>query len=116
MDPWYSLGSHDMLDVAHMAVHACQMTGLDAMGACFRSVTDAGARAMRLDGYGLEVGAHADLVVLQARDEVEAVRLRPPRLQVIRRGRVIAESDPRVSRVAFGDAHHEVDWTPPLVG
>ncbi|HET8726616.1 MAG TPA: amidohydrolase family protein, partial [Alphaproteobacteria bacterium] len=66
MDPWYSLGSGDMLDVAHMAVHIGQMTGLDAMGACFDAVTRNAARVMHLDGYGLAPGCHADLVVLQA--------------------------------------------------
>ena len=110
LDPWYSLGSHDMLDVAHMAVHACQMTGQDQMRACYAAVTTAGARAMGLDGHGLEVGAQADLVVLQASDEIEAIRLRPPRLHVIRRGRVIAESAPRASRLDLAGTRHEVDF------
>ncbi|HEX6142569.1 MAG TPA: amidohydrolase family protein, partial [Geminicoccaceae bacterium] len=109
MDPWYSLGSHDMLDVAHMAVHACQMTGRDQMRACYAAVTSAGAKAMGLAGYGLEPGSDADLVVLQAQDEIEAIRLRPPRLHVIRRGRVIAASAPRTSRLDLAGARHEVD-------
>ena len=109
LDPWYPLGSHDMLDVAHMAVHACQMTSTAGMRQCFEAVTAAGARAMRLEGYGLEVGAHADLVVLQAQDEAEAIRLRTARLQVLRRGRVIAESAPRLSRVTLGEQTFDVD-------
>jgi cytosine deaminase len=43
-----------------------------------------------LEGYGLEPGCFADMVVLQARGEIDALRLRPARLAVIRRGRVIA--------------------------
>ncbi len=94
MDPWYSLGTADMLDVAHMAVHVGQMTGREAMRACFAAVTTVPAAIMGLDGYGLAPGCHADLVILQANDPVEAIRLRPPRLCVIRRGRVIAETAP----------------------
>jgi cytosine deaminase len=52
---------------------------------------------MRLEGYGLEKGCHADMVVLQARDPVEAIRLKPPRLYVIRRGEVIAETPQQVT-------------------
>jgi cytosine/creatinine deaminase len=92
MDPWYSLGSGDMLEVAHMGLHVAQMTGQDAMRACFRAVTETPAAILGLEGYGLAAGCHADFVLLQARDPVEALRLRATRLAVIRRGRVIARS------------------------
>ena len=97
MDPWYALGSADMLDVAHMAVHVGQMTGLDAMGRCFEAVTANAAPVLELDGYGLAPGCWADMVLLQAADPVEAIRVKPPRLAVIRRGRVIARTPPRVT-------------------
>jgi cytosine deaminase len=95
MDPWYPLGSHDMLDVAHMGLHVGHMTGDAEMRAMFDCVTVNGARALRLEGYGLEPGCWADMVLLQAESAVDAIRLRPARLAVIRRGRVIAET-PRV--------------------
>jgi cytosine deaminase len=92
MDPWYSLGSGDMLEVAHMGLHVAQMTGQAAMRACFDAVTQVGAAILGLEGYGVAAGCHADLVLLQARDPVEAIRLRATRLAVIRRGRVIART------------------------
>jgi len=92
MDPWYSLGSHDMLEVAHMGLHVGQMTGVAEQKACFAAVTENGARVMHLGGYGLKPGCHADMVVLQAGDMLEALRLKPARLYVIRRGKVIAET------------------------
>jgi len=95
MDPWYSLGSADMLEVAHMGLHVAQMTGQDAMRACFAAVTETPARILGLQGYGVEVGCHADLVLLDAADPIEAIRLRAGRRLVLRRGRVVAES-PRV--------------------
>jgi cytosine deaminase len=97
LDPWYSLGQADMLEVANMGVHVAQMTSREAMRWCFDAVTVNPAKAMHLEGYGLEKGCHADMVILQARDPVEAIRLKPARLCVIRRGQVIAETPERVS-------------------
>ena len=90
MDPWYSLGSADMLEVAQMGLHVAQMTGQAAMRQCFDAVTRAPARILGLEGYGIEPGCHADFVLLQARDPVEAIRLRATRLAVYRRGQRIA--------------------------
>src|SRR5450631_1910815 len=101
MDPWYSLGSADMLEVAHMGLHVAQMTGQEAMRACFRAVTETPAKILGLDGYGIAPGCHADLVLLQARDPVEAIRLRAARLAVIRRGHVISRTAPVVALLAL---------------
>jgi cytosine/creatinine deaminase len=92
LDPWYPLGSADMLEVASMGLHVAQMTAVDAMRACFDAVTTTPARILGLDGYGLAPGCAADFVLLQARDPTEAIRLRATRLAVVRRGQVIAET------------------------
>jgi cytosine/creatinine deaminase len=94
MDPWYPLGSHDMLEVAHMGLHVGQMTGIKEMQNCFAAVTTNGAKVLGLAGYGLEVGNPADLVILQCKNEIEALRLRPARLYVFRAGKVIARTNP----------------------
>jgi cytosine deaminase len=92
LDPWYPLGSADMLEVAHMGLHVAQMTGQAAMRACFDAVTTTPARILGLEGYGLARGCHADFVLLEARDPVEAIRLRATRLAVVRRGKVVART------------------------
>ncbi len=92
MDPWYSLGSADMLEVAHMGLHVAQMTSQNAMRQCFDAVTVSAARILGLPGYGIEAGCHADFVLLQARDPIEALRLRATRLKVFRRGQLVAET------------------------
>jgi cytosine deaminase len=97
LDPWYSLGQGDMLEPAHMGVHVAQMTSREGMRWCFDAVTVNPAKAMHLDGYGLDKGCYADMVVLQAKDPIEAIRLKPQRLFVIKRGKVIAEALERVS-------------------
>ena len=110
MDPWYSFGSHDMLEVAHMGLHVAQMTGTDQIRQMFDAVTVNGAKALGLDGYGLERGRRADMVILQARSVHEALRLKPARLFVIRRGRIIADTPPVISRVALDDGPVAVDF------
>jgi cytosine deaminase len=97
MDPWYGLGSGDMLEVAHMGLHVAQMTGQEGMRACFEAVTATPAKILGIDAYGIAPGCNADLVLLQARDPVEAIRLRATRLAVIRRGRVIASAPPAIT-------------------
>ncbi|WP_306119417.1 MULTISPECIES: amidohydrolase family protein [unclassified Roseitalea] len=109
MDPWYPLGSADMLEVAHMAVHAAPMTSREAMAWAFDAVTVNGAAAMGLPDPRLRKGGPASLVVLQARDPIEAVRLKATRLCVIRKGRVIAETPPRRARLAVEGRPATVD-------
>ena len=110
MDPWYPLGSHDMLDVAHMGLHVGHMTGDTEMRAMFDCVTVNAARALHLEGYGLEPGCWADMVILQAESPVDAIRLRPPRLAVIRRGRVIAETPRAVPTVQLAGKTTQVTF------
>jgi cytosine deaminase len=109
MDPWYGLGGADMLDVAHMAVHAAPMTSREAIAWSFSAVTQASAQVMGLEGYGLHVGAYADFVLLQAADPIEAVRLRAERLAVVRRGRVISRTPERLSALSLQGRPAAVD-------
>ncbi len=92
MDPWYPLGFADMLEVASMGLHVAQMTGVEAMKYCFQAVTANASCIMNLEGYGIKPGCNADLVLLEARDPIEAIRLKAKRLMVMRRGKVIAET------------------------
>jgi cytosine deaminase len=94
MDPWYSLGSADMLEVAAMGLHVAQITSQAQMRQCFDAVTLNSAKILGLEDYGLEPGKSADFVLLQAGDPVEAIRLRATRLLVVRRGQVVACSAP----------------------
>jgi cytosine/creatinine deaminase len=97
MDPWYGMGSADMLEVAHMGLHVAQMTSQTGIRACFDAVTTNAAKVMHLQGYGLEPGCDASFVLLQAPDTTEAIRLRATRLKVWKKGRLLAESAPAAS-------------------
>ncbi|MCR5884793.1 amidohydrolase family protein [Rhizobacter sp. J219] len=111
MDPWYMLGSGDMLEVAAMGLHVAQMTSQAQMKQCFDAVTVNPARMLGLEGYGLDAGCHADFVLLQARSPVEAIRLRSTRLAVVRRGQVIAQTPAATASLALPGRPASVDWT-----
>jgi cytosine/creatinine deaminase len=111
MDPWYSLGSADMLEVASMGLHVAQMTSQAAMRQCFDAVTVNAARALGLEGYGLEPGCRADFVLLQARDPVEAIRLRAARLLVVKGGEVLASSPAATAQLNLPGRPTAVDFT-----
>ena len=110
MDPWYSLGSADMLEVAHMGLHVAQMTSQAQMRACFDAVTVNSAKVLGLEGYGIAVGNRADFVLLQAHDPVEAIRLRATRLMVVRRGQIIASTAAATARLNLPGRPPTVDW------
>jgi len=101
MDPWYGMGSGDMLEVAHMGLHVAQMTSQNGIRACFDAVTTNAAKVMHLPGYGLEPGCEASFVLLQARDSIEAIRLRATRLKVFRRGKLLAHTPAATASLQF---------------
>ena len=102
MDPWYSLGKADMLDVAIMGLHVGQLSSRLDMEWCFDAVTVNSAKIMNLGGYGLEKGCKADMVLMQAKDKIEALRLRANRLVVVRGGNIIAENDSLITTLSLG--------------
>lgn len=119
MDPWYSMGSGDMLEVAHMAIHVAQMAGIEDKCKIFDAITVNSAKTMELEGYGLDIGCKADLVVLQAADVTEALRLKPNRLFVIKAGKVIARTAPRVGELFLSGRPASIDmgrdYVPPVL-
>jgi cytosine/creatinine deaminase len=115
-DPWYSLGTGDMLDVAFMGLHVAQMTSPAEMRRCFEMVTAENAAIMGLEGYGLEPGCRASLVVLDAGDPIEAVRLRPDRLAVISHGRIVSEKVRNDARLSLPDRPDAVRRRHPAAG
>ncbi|MCA0049781.1 amidohydrolase family protein [Mesorhizobium sp. B283B1A] len=101
LDPWYSLGTADMLDVAFMGLHVAQMSSPADMARCFDMVTSVNAAIMGLDHLGLAVGKRASLVILDAGNPIEALRLRAERICVIARGKVVAERTRQDTRLSI---------------
>ena len=97
-DPWYSLGTGNMLDVAHMAVHGCHMTGIDQIQACYRMVTHQGMRTLAQPSQKLQEGQLARLIVLDATSPVEAIRTRSIPTAVIYDGKMLSRGIPALFR------------------
>ncbi len=94
-DPYYPFGRGDMLELAFVMCHAAHLGSPEELDAAFGMVTYNAARGMRLEHYGLNVGDKADLVLLDAGSVREALRLQPDRLVVLKRGKVVAETEAR---------------------
>ena len=102
MDPWYSLGKADMLEVAAMGLHVGQLSSRAEMKWCFDAVTVNSAKIMGFEHYELQKNGRANMVLLQARNKIEAVRLKANRLLVIRDGKLIAQNDPVTTKLFMG--------------
>jgi cytosine/creatinine deaminase len=111
LDPWYSLGSACMLEVAAMGLHVAQMTSSTGQRQCFDAVTSNAAAVMGLPGYGLAVGNKADLLLLQARSPAEAIRLRAQRLLVVRAGAVVSRMAPATATLSLPGRPQSVDFS-----
>ncbi|QZZ22118.1 cytosine deaminase [Leptothermofonsia sichuanensis E412] len=93
-DPWYSLGTGNMLDVAFMGLHICQMTGTAEIDACYDMITWNGAKTLNIeDRYGIEVGKPANLIVLNAKDRYDAIRCRAIVEYVISQGKLLVKTE-----------------------
>jgi cytosine deaminase len=109
MDPWYSLGRADMLDVANMGLHVGQLSSRKDMAWCFEAVTANSANIMGLKGYGVQKGCKANMVLLQAADPIEAIRLRATRLAVVRAGKVISRTPASIAKLGLSGRPNTVD-------
>ncbi|WP_297196760.1 cytosine deaminase [uncultured Pluralibacter sp.] len=89
-DPWYPLGTGNMLQVLHMGLHVCQLMGYQQINDGLNLITHNSARTFGVDDYGIEEGKVANLVILPAENGFEAVRCQVPVRWSIRQGRVIA--------------------------
>ncbi|MFI8021653.1 cytosine deaminase [Serratia marcescens] len=93
-DPWYPLGTANMLQVLHMGLHVCQLMGYGQIDDGLKLITHHSARTLNLSDYGLAAGNSANLVILPAESGFDAVRRQTPVRYSIRQGAVIAETRP----------------------
>ena len=102
-DPWYNLGTGNMLDVAYMGIHICQMTGIPEINACYQMITSNGAKTLDVeDRYGIEVGKPGNLIVLDAKNPFHAIRKRATVKYVFSHGKLLAETTPtKIKFAAF---------------
>ncbi len=94
-DPWYPMGTANMLQVLHMGLHVCQIMGYEQINDSLKLIGNHSARTLNVqDRYGIEVGKPANLLILPAENGFDAVRRQVPVRYSIRHGRVIADTRP----------------------
>ncbi|MCC4798153.1 cytosine deaminase [Enterovibrio norvegicus] len=94
-DPWYPLGTANMLQVLHMGLHVCQIMGYDQLNQSLDLISHKSARTLNItDIYGVEVGKAGNLLILPAENDFDALRRQVPVRYSIRNGKVIAETQP----------------------
>ncbi len=110
-DPWYPLGTGNMLQVLHMGLHICQMMGYSEINESLRLITQNSARAMNiLEEYGIEEGKPGNLIILPAENGYDALRRQVPVLYSIRKGKVIASTIPSVTTVNLENEEKRIDF------
>jgi cytosine/creatinine deaminase len=103
-DAYYTFGRNNMLEVAFLAAHLLWMMTRQDVAALYDMITIEPAKAINLDGFGLSVGAPANLVVLDRPDEVEALRYHGPPVQVISHGKPLDAAKMEAIVAAGADA------------
>jgi cytosine deaminase len=110
-DPWYPLGTGNMLQVLHMGLHVCQMMGYGQINDGLKLITHNSARTFGLNDYGIATGNPANLVILPVENGFEAVRTQSPVRWSIRQGRVIATTQLAQTWVQMDSGGEEVFFT-----
>ena len=106
-DPWYPLGTANMLQVLHMGLHVCQLMGYGQINDGLKLVTENSAKALGLRDYGIAEGNSANLIILPAQSGFDAVRRQVPTRYSIRNGKIIAETKPAESEIILVDNERE---------
>ncbi|UOE55235.1 cytosine deaminase [Cytobacillus oceanisediminis] len=110
-DPWYPLGTGNMLQVLHMGIHVSQLMGYEQIVNSFDLITNNSAKTLNIEEkYGIEEGKPANLIILDAENEYEAIRRQAAIKYSIRNGKVIAETKPSQTSVMFGEAKENVNF------
>ncbi|WP_429033539.1 cytosine deaminase [Aeromonas veronii] len=102
-DPWYPMGTANMLQVLHMGLHVCQIMGYEQINDGLKLISCHSARTLNVqDRYGIEVGKPANLLILPAENGFDAVRRQVPVRYSIRHGKVIAQTRPAQTEIVLG--------------
>jgi len=110
MDPFGPLGKGNMLQAAHLLAHTAHLSGTEQIYDLYQMISTNGAKTLQIKDYGIKVGNQADCIILDASDELEAIRLTSECLYVIRKGKVISETKPAERKINFGGDIFPVDF------
>jgi cytosine/creatinine deaminase len=108
-DPWYPLGTGNMLQVLHMGIHVSQLMGYEQIMNSIDLITTNSAKTLNIEeSYGIETGKPANFIVLAAENEYEAIRKQAAVRYSIREGKVIAETKPSEASIRIGESEEKI--------
>lgn len=93
-DPWYPLGNGNMMMILDHGINIAQMMNPDEIENALDLVTINGAKTMNLKDYGIEVGKSANFIVLDAKNEFDAICERVSVLASVRHGEFLYQKEP----------------------
>lgn len=98
MDPWYPLGDGNLMPVLDVGIHACQLTGYQNIMTALHLITTNGAKTLDIENrYGIEVNKPANLIIIDATDDYDAVRCQASVILSVRNGNILMEATPRLA-------------------
>ncbi len=109
-DPWYPLGTGNMLEVLHMGLHICQMMGYSQINESLNLITTNSAKALNIKDYGIAEGNTANLIILAAENGYEAIRRRSVVTHSIRNGKIIAKTSAPQSVIYTNGGEQVIDF------
>lgn len=102
-DPWYPLGTGNMLQVLHMGIHAAQLMGYEEIINSIDLVTKNSAKTLHIEEeYGIEAGKPANFIVLNADNEYDVIRKQAVVTHSYRNGKLIAGTKPAETMINLG--------------
>ena len=109
-DPWYPLGTGNMLQVLHMGLHVVQIMGYEQLCNSLDLISYNSAKTLQLDSYGIEEGNDANFIILSQDNPYDALRLQAKVAYSIRKGKIISRCQPFKTYVDLGAGEKEVDY------
>ncbi|MEK4298703.1 cytosine deaminase [Oceanobacillus sp. FSL W8-0428] len=110
-DPWYPLGTGNMLQVLHMGIHASQLMGYEQIVNSIDLITKNSAKTLHIEeNYGIEAGKPANFIVLSADNEYDAIRKQAVVTHSFRNGKMIAHTKPSEASILLNDTDERVTF------
>lgn len=110
MDPFAPLGKGNMLQAAHLLAHMAHLSSNEDILNLFDMITINGAKSLNLKDYGIKLGNSANFIVLDAKDEREAIRLTSDVLYVFKNGKMILKTIPAKRSLIIQDKSYNIDF------
>ncbi|MGF1715439.1 cytosine deaminase [Photobacterium chitinilyticum] len=110
-DPWYPLGTANMMQVLHMGLHVCQVMGYEQINNSLDLISTNSARTLNIqNNYGLEEGKPGSLLIMLADNGFDAVRRQVPVRYSVRHGHIIAQTQPTTTQIYIGEGKEEINF------